>query len=99
MRSKFEKKYTDRDLDLIEKLKEKFSYTQIGTIFGRSKNSVLGAAYRRKLKRGHQVVKDAKPTYCLVCGDRTGYGFGKEPTRHDIHWCNTPCWKNFFGEK
>ena len=32
------------------------------------------------------VVKDAKPTYCLVCGDRTGYGFGKEPTRHDIHW-------------
>ena len=37
------------------------SYTQIGTIFGRSKNSVLGAAYRRKLKRGHQVVKDVKP--------------------------------------
>ena len=61
MRSKVEKKYTDRDLDLIEKLKEKFSYTQIGTIFGRSKNSVLGAAYRRKLKRGHQVVKDTKP--------------------------------------
>jgi len=61
MRSKFEKKYTDRDLDLIEKLKEKFSYTQIGTIFGRSKNSVLGAAYRRKLKQGHKVVKDVKP--------------------------------------
>tara|TARA_R110000787_G_scaffold21616_3_gene63732 strand:+ start:489 stop:731 length:243 start_codon:yes stop_codon:yes gene_type:complete len=61
MRSKFEKKYTDRDLDLIEKLKEKFSYTQIGTIFGRSKNSVLGAAYRRKLKQGHQIVKDVKP--------------------------------------
>jgi len=61
MRSKVEKKYTNRDLDLIEKLKEKFSYTQIGTIFGRSKNSVLGAAYRRKLKQGHQVVKDSKP--------------------------------------
>jgi len=61
MRSKFEKRYTDRELDLIEKLKEKFSYTQIGTIFGRSKNSVLGAAYRRKLKNGHQVIKDVKP--------------------------------------
>jgi len=61
MRSKFEKRYTDRELDLIERLKEKFSYTQIGTIFGRSKNSVLGAAYRRKLKNGHQVIKDVKP--------------------------------------
>ena len=45
------------------------------------------------------VDKNAKPTYCLVCGNRTGYGFGKEPTRHDIHWCSTPCWKKFFGEK
>jgi hypothetical protein len=61
MRSGIEKKYTDRELDLIEKLKEKYSYSQIGTIFGRSKNSVLGAAYRRRLKRGHQVVKDVKP--------------------------------------
>ena len=61
MRSKFEKKYTERDLDLIEKLKEKYSYSQIGTIFGRSKNSVLGAVYRRRLKQGHQAVKDPKP--------------------------------------
>jgi len=61
MRSGIEKRYTDRELDLIEKLKEKYSYSQIGTIFGRSKNSVLGAVYRRRLKRGHQVVKDVKP--------------------------------------
>jgi len=61
MRSKFEKKYTKRDLDLIEKLKEKYSYSQIGTIFGRSKNSVLGAVYRHRLKNGHQVIKDLKP--------------------------------------
>jgi len=61
MRSGIEKKYTDKELDLIEKLKEKYSYSQIGTIFGRSKNSVLGAAYRRRLKRGHQAVKDVKP--------------------------------------
>jgi len=45
------------------------------------------------------VVKDAKPTYCLLCGDRTGYGFGKEPTRHDIYWCSSPCWKEYLGEK
>jgi|TARA_B100000900_G_C19987643_1_gene476437 hypothetical protein len=61
MRSGIEKKYTDRELDLIEKLKEKYSYSQIGTIFGRSKNSVLGAVYRRRLKQGHQAVKDPKP--------------------------------------
>jgi hypothetical protein len=61
MRSGIEKRYTDKELDLIEKLKEKYSYSQIGTIFGRSKNSVLGAVYRRRLKRGHQVVKDVKP--------------------------------------
>ena len=61
MRSGIEKRYTDKELDLIEKLKEKYSYSQIGTIFGRSKNSVLGAVYRRRLKRGHQAVKDVKP--------------------------------------
>ena len=61
MRSGIEKKYTDKELDLIEKLKEKYSYPQIGTIFGRSKNSVLGAVYRRRLKKGHQPVKDVKP--------------------------------------
>ena len=61
MRSGIEKRYTDRELDLIEKLKEKYSYSQIGTIFGRSKNSVLGAVYRRRLKQGHQAVKDPKP--------------------------------------
>ena len=61
MKSGIEKRYTDRELDLIEKLKEKYSYSQIGTIFGRSKNSVLGAVYRRRLKRGHQAVKDVKP--------------------------------------
>jgi len=61
MRSGIEKRYTDRELDLIEKLKDKYSYSQIGTIFGRSKNSVLGAVYRRRLKQGHQAVKDPKP--------------------------------------
>ena len=62
MRSGIEKKYTDRELDLIEKLKEKYSYSQIGTIFGRSKNSVLGAVYRRKLKNGYKPPKDSPYT-------------------------------------
>ena len=61
MRSGIEKRYTDRELDLIEKLKEKYSYSQIGTIFGRSKNSVLGAMYRHRLKNGHKPIKDSKP--------------------------------------
>ena len=59
MRSGIEKRYTDRELDLIEKLKEKYSYSQIGTIFGRSKNSVLGAVYRRRLKRGYVPPEDS----------------------------------------
>ena len=62
MRSGIEKRYTDRELDLIEKLKEKYSYSQIGTIFGRSKNSVLGAVYRRKLKNGYKPPKDSPYT-------------------------------------
>ena len=62
MRSKFEKKYTEKDLDLIEKLKEKYSYSQIGTIFGRSKNSVLGAVYRRKLKNGYKPPENSPYT-------------------------------------
>ena len=61
MRSGIEKRYTDRDLKLIEELKKKYTYSQIGTIFGRSKNSVIGAMYRHKLKKGHQAVKDVKP--------------------------------------
>ncbi len=60
MRSGIEKKYTDRDLKLIEELKKKYTYSQIGTIFGRSKNSVIGAMYRHKLKKGHEPVKYAK---------------------------------------
>ena len=45
------------------------------------------------------VEKDKQATYCLNCGDRTGYGFGKEPTRHDIHWFSSPCWQKYLGEK
>ncbi len=37
-------------------------------------------------------------TTCLNCGDETGYLKGKEPTRHDIHWCSSKCWKEFFNE-
>ena len=61
MRSGIEKKYTDRDLKLIEELKKKYTYSQIGTIFGRTKNSVIGAMYRHKLKKGHKPVKYVKP--------------------------------------
>ena len=40
---------------------------------------------------------EPKTTF-LNCGDETGYLKGKEPTRHDIHWCSSRCWKEFFDE-
>jgi hypothetical protein len=46
-----------------------------------------------------ELIDDSKPaTYCWNCKGQTGYGFGKEPTRHDKHWCSSECWKEFFNE-
>ena len=33
---------------------------------------------------------------CLNCGDKSGIGRGKEPTRYDIHWCSSKCWQEFY---
>ena len=42
-----------------------------------------------------KAKKIAKPTYCEICGERTGYGFGKEPTRYDSTCCSSKCWKEW----
>ena len=44
-------------------------------------------------------AEDKPRTYCLNCKSETGYGRGTEPTRHDIHWCSSPCWKEYLEEK
>ena len=38
-----------------------------------------------------KAKKKAKPTYCLNCGERTGFGFGKEPMRYDTVCCSSKC--------
>ena len=41
-------------------------------------------------------MKQDKKTYCWNCNGRTGFRFGIEPTRHDIHWCSSICWQEFY---
>ena len=43
------------------------------------------------------IVLPTEPKHtCLNCGDESGIGRGKEPTRHDIHWCSSKCWQEFY---
>ena len=42
-------------------------------------------------------VKEPTPTYCCQCNKRTGYGFGIEPMRYDIHWCTSECHAKFYN--
>ena len=39
----------------------------------------------------NKKVKKTKPTYCLNCDNRTGFGFGVEPMRYDTICCSSKC--------
>lgn len=40
-----------------------------------------------------KAKKIAKPTYCWICNERTGFGFGVEPMRYDTICCSSKCAK------
>ena len=45
-----------------------------------------------------QVKKEVK-SRCWHCASETGFGKGKEPKRHDIHWCSSECHQKFFRNR
>jgi len=44
-----------------------------------------------------KTKKEPTPTYCWQCNKRTGFGFGVEPLRYDIHWCTSKCHAKFYN--
>ena len=54
--------WTDEDIERAEDLKKIYSASQVGRIFGRTKNSILGVLYRKKIKEGYIPPIDSKYT-------------------------------------
>ena len=54
--------WTDEDIERAEDLKKIYSATQVGHIFGTTKNSILGVLYRKKIKEGYIPPVDSKYT-------------------------------------
>jgi len=58
-----QKKWTDEKLGDAKYLMEhNFSASKVGKIFGTTKNAVLGALYRDKVKNGYVPPEDSKYT-------------------------------------
>ena len=43
------------------------------------------------------MKKTKKKNHCLNCGGESGFGFGVEPFRYDIHWCSSECHNKFYN--
>ena len=43
-------------------------------------------------KKENQMKEKNKITYCEICKEQTGFGFGKEPMRYDTGCCSSKCW-------
>ena len=55
-------KWTDRELNQVKFLKDYNSASQIAKIFGATKNAVIGALYRDKVRNGYVPPEDSKYT-------------------------------------
>ena len=56
-------KWTNKELDDVKSLVEhNFSASNIAGIFGTTKNSVIGALYRDKIRNGYVPSEDSKYT-------------------------------------
>jgi hypothetical protein len=56
-------KWTNRELNDVKYLMEhNFSTSRIGKIFGTTKNSIIGALYRDKIRNGYVPSPDSKYT-------------------------------------
>ena len=54
--------WTDEKLDRVKDLTRHNSAREVGEIFGTTKNAVLGALYRDKVKNGYVPPPDSKYT-------------------------------------
>ena len=56
------KVWTQEEIKLAKRIKEKYSASQVGLYFGVTKNSVIGLLYKEKLKEGYVPAPDSKYT-------------------------------------
>ena len=54
-----EKKWTDENINLVRDLLKNNSAREVGAMFGKSKNSILGILYREKVAAGYVPPKDS----------------------------------------
>ena len=54
--------WTKKDLNIIKELVKTNSSSQVGKMFGTTKNSILGLLYRDKIKNGYVPPIDSKYT-------------------------------------
>ena len=59
-------KWTDRELNQVKFLKDYNSASQIAKIFGATKNAVIGALYRDKIRNGYVPSEDSKYTVSKI---------------------------------
>ena len=55
-------KWTDRELNQVKFLKDYRSASQVAKIFGTTKNAIIGALYRDKVRDGYVPPEDSKYT-------------------------------------
>ena len=55
-------KWTNKKLDYVKYLTKCNSMSEIGKVFGTTKNAILGALYRDKIKNGYVPPPDSKYT-------------------------------------
>ena len=56
------KKWAQTEIELARQLLKKHSYSTVGRILHRSKNSVIGQFYREKVLKGYTPPPDSKFT-------------------------------------
>ena len=54
-----EKRWTDENINLVRDLLKNNSAREVGIMFGKSKNSILGILYREKVAAGYVPPKDS----------------------------------------
>ena len=55
-------KWSDSELNQVKFLKDYKSASEVGKIFGATKNAIIGALYRDKVKNGYVPPEDSKYT-------------------------------------
>ena len=66
------KQWTDENIKYVERLKQTHSASQIGKMFNKSKNAILGILYREKVKKGYVPSSDSK--YARIRKYKKGFG-------------------------